>query len=93
MRTNAVLETDFLEMDSIPSSSNLVIYYYTSIYVRRDSIVGIATRHGLGGPGIESGWGRDFPHPSRPTLGPVQPPVQWVPGHSRGSQLVEALRY
>jgi hypothetical protein len=35
--------------------------------VGRDSI---ATRYGLGGPGIESRWGRDFPHPSRPSLGP-----------------------
>ena len=50
----------------------------------RDSSVGIATRYGLDGLGIESRWGRDFPHPSRPTLGPTQPPVQWVPGLSRG---------
>ena len=50
----------------------------------RDSAVGIATRYGLDGPGIESQWGRDFPHPSRPALGPTQPPVQWVPGLSRG---------
>jgi hypothetical protein len=36
----------------------------------RDSSVGIATRYGLDCPGIESQWGRDFPHPSRPALGP-----------------------
>ena len=49
-----------------------------------DSSVDIATRYGLDGPGIESRCGRDFPHPSRPALGPTQPPVQWVPGLSRG---------
>ena len=52
--------------------------------VGRDTSVGIATRYGLDGPGIESPWGRDFPHLSRPTLGPTQLPVQWVPGLSRG---------
>jgi hypothetical protein len=48
-----------------------------------DSSVGIATRYGLNGPGIESRWGRDFSHPSRPALGPTQPPIQWVPSLSR----------
>jgi hypothetical protein len=48
------------------------------------SSVGIATDYGLDVPGIESRWGRDFSHTSRPALGLTQPPVQCVPGLSRG---------
>jgi hypothetical protein len=61
-------------------------YLPTCLYrfVGRDSSVDIATGYGLDGPGIESRWGRDFLHTSRPALGPTQPPVKWVPSLSRG---------
>jgi len=47
------------------------------------SSVGIATDYGLDGPGSNPG-GDEIFHPSRPTLEPTQPPVQWVPGLSQG---------
>jgi len=42
------------------------------------------TGYRLNSPGIESWWGRNFPHVSRPALGLTQPPVQWIPGLSLG---------
>jgi hypothetical protein len=64
------------------------LYIHTPIRLRvgRDSSVGIATRYGLDGPGIESRWGRDFSQPSRPAPGPTQPPVQWVLGLFSGGK-------
>ena len=61
----------------------IYIYIYMCVCVGGGSSVGIATDYGLEGPGSNPG-GDEILRPSRPALGPPQPPVQWVPGLSRG---------
>jgi hypothetical protein len=67
-----------------------IFYSGMAICCGPGSSVGIATGYGMGGQGIESRWGRDFPHLSRPALGSTQPSVQWVPGLSRGLNVAGA---
>ena len=56
------------------------------------SSVGIETRYGLYGSGIESRWGREFPHLFRPALELIQPPAQWVSGLFPGGKAAGARR-
>jgi hypothetical protein len=62
----------------------LLIYINTIINWNRDSAVGIANSYGLDDRGVavpSTGEVKNFLFTSsRPTLGPTQLPVQWVPG-------------
>ena len=69
----------------------IIKYYLKLLSEGRDSVVGIATRYWLDGSDLESLWERDFSHPSRPALGPTQPPVQQVAGLLRGRIAAGAL--
>jgi hypothetical protein len=53
-------------------------YLFKHVVVR-DSSVGTATGCGLEGPGVEHRWGREFPPPCRPGLGPIQPTTKQIP--------------
>ena len=52
--------------------------------VSRDISADIATRYVLDGPGFESQWGVRFSARVQTALEHTQPPIQWVPGLSRG---------
>jgi hypothetical protein len=55
-----------------------------SYVVGWDNVVGIATRHGLDGPGIESRLVEELPRQSRLTMRSTRPPIQWVTGSFPG---------
>jgi hypothetical protein len=59
-------ELFFRSYNRLASKKKSFFLFETLWYiVGRDRIVGIATRYGLDGPGIESRWWRDIQHSSR----------------------------
>jgi len=59
----------------------IYIYIYICVCGGVGSSVSLATDYRLDGPGSNPGENEIF-RPSRPTLAPTQPPLQWVPGLS-----------
>ena len=79
---------------TISNSENYAIPYYVivSTYwkVKRSRY---SDSLWAGRSGSNPGGGRDFPHPPRPALGPIQPPIQWVLGLFPGGKAAGAWRW
>ena len=75
------------------SHKSVCISVWVCMYVRdRDSVVGIATRHGVDGPELESQWRRDLADPSIPNSRSTQHPVLWLTDLSLGGKVVRTWR-
>ena len=84
-----IFGTWVLQFRFLYSSVSSLFYYFLSASCEPGSSVDIATDCGLDGPGSNSG-GDEIFRPSRPALGPTQPPTKWVLVFSRGQSAAGA---
>jgi len=54
--------------------------YFVRVFSLPYPAIGTAARYRIDGPGIETRWRRNFPHPSRTDMGPNQPLLQEIRG-------------
>jgi len=54
------------------------IWVFAFLLILSYNVVGVTTWYGMDSLWIESQWGRDFPHPSRPALSHNQRPIRMV---------------
>jgi hypothetical protein len=86
LSSNRILRVAGLDLYKIHTHIRInvmCIYVYTYIHTYNFSFRPTEERVGISWLGkriVTACWGRDFPHPFRPALGPNQPPVQLTQG-------------
>ena len=75
------LVNDCLDLEHRSLSDIFVVLFRSQIHsLDQENVTGRATCYVVDGPGIESHWGPDSPHPFRQALGPTQSHIQLLRG-------------